>query len=335
MDTSPVRKPLSPAKVVSFLAGLAILYLLFSQIDFQDLSRLLLAIKPWYLLSGGILYLIKASVRAYRTMQLNQDSRLKLIRVLRLTLASSLISQVLPFKLGELSYVYLLKKESRLPTAQGISSLALLRIFDVLAVALLFLAIATGEGLPGRLAAYYVPLLLFIAGILLFLGIWMLISRRAGFALAGKNRNAMIFSLPIVAKLIHSMEQVATSLKQYKPARVPGFVLWACLEWLVNYAVFHVILVGMGFSPTFFVTVASVSFSILASVLPINSLGNFGTQEAGWATGMILMGFSRVDAIASGFATHLITLGYFLLLGGFSWTSYWFESRTGTKVTNE
>ena len=328
------RKPLSPAKIVSFLAGLAVLSLLFSQINFQDLSRLLFTIQPLHLFLGGVLYLGKASIRSYRTVQLNRNSGLSLIRVLRLTLASSLASQVLPFKLGELSYVYLLKKEQQSSITQGLSSLALLRIFDVLAVSILFLAISTGEGLPGYLSAYYVPLLLFIGGILLFLGIWVLVSRQKGFVSAEKIRITRVFSQP-VAKIIHSIEQLTTSLKQYKSAEYPGFIILACLEWLVNYAVFHIILVGMDFSPTFFVTVVSVSFSILASVLPVNSLGNFGTQEAGWATGMVLMGFSRVDAIASGFATHLITLGYFLLLGGFAWLSYWTESRTRAKVSDD
>ena len=60
----------------------------------------------------------------------------------------------------------------------------------------------------------------------------------------------------------------------------------------------------------------------LASVLPVNSFGNFGTQEAGWASGMVLLGYSQQTALTSGFATHLLSLAYMLVLGGAAWISY-------------
>jgi len=302
-----------------------ILYLLLTQINFRDLSQLLFAIKPAHLILGGFVYLCKASVRSYRITRLNKSSSLSHLRMLRLSLASSLASQILPFKLGEFSYVYLLKKDDKASLSQGLSSLVILRVFDVLAVAILFLGISLWEGLPDDLSTYYVPILIFMGGVAFAFGIWMLASRLKGFAL-GQLRRLKVFSLPAVEKSLQGVESIIDSLKQYKSAEYPLFILLAVLEWLINYATFHVIMLGMGFTPSFFVTVVAVSFSILASILPINSLGNFGTQEAGWATGMILMGYSKVDAISSGFATHLITLGYMLLFGGIAWISYWLTS---------
>jgi hypothetical protein len=41
------------------------------------------------------------------------------------------------------------------------------------------------------------------------------------------------------------------------------------------------------------------------------------------------MGFSRENAISSGFATHLLTLAHMLLLGGFSWLTYLLPERAG------
>ena len=334
MDNASPKKPVTLTRVVSFCLGLAVLFLLLSQIDFRDLSQLLLTIQPLHLVLGGLIYLCKASIRSYRITRLNKSSSLSQIKTLRLSLASSLASQILPFKLGELSYVYLLKKEDKASLSQGLSSLVILRVFDVLAVAILFLGISLWEGLPDDLSNYYVPILIFLGVVALAFGAWMLTSRLKGLAL-GQIRQLKIFSIPAADKLLRGIESLIDSLKQYKAAEYPLFILLASLEWTVNYVTFHVIMLGMGFTPTFFATVVAVSFSILASILPINSLGNFGTQEAGWATGMLLMGFSSVDAIASGFAAHLITLGYFLLLGGLAWLSYWLESRTRAQVTDD
>lgn len=304
---------------------MVVLYLLLSQINFRDLSQLLFTIKPIPLLLGGFIYLCKASVRSYRITRLNKSSRLSQLKMLRLSLASSLASQILPFKLGEFSYVYLLNREDKASLSQGLSSLVILRVFDVLAVAILFLGISLWEGLPDDLSNYYIPILIFMAGVALAFGIWMLASRLKGFAL-GQLRRLKIFSIPAADKILRGLESLIDSLKQYKAAEYPLFIFLAVLEWLVNYATFHVIMLGMGFTPTVFATVVAVSFSILASVLPINSLGNFGTQEAGWTSGLLLMGFSKTDAIATGFATHLITLGYMLLFGGIAWISYWLAS---------
>jgi uncharacterized membrane protein YbhN (UPF0104 family) len=135
-------------------------------------------------------------------------------------------------------------------------------------------------------------------------------------------RLRLVESLPVLRKLLLGLENFLTNLKQYKISEYLEWTALASIEWLINYAVFHVILLGIGLTPTFFDTVVSVTFASLASVLPINSVGNFGTQEAGWATGLILLGYSKEIAITSGFATHLLTLAYMLLLGGIAWLSY-------------
>jgi uncharacterized membrane protein YbhN (UPF0104 family) len=94
------------------------------------------------------------------------------------------------------------------------------------------------------------------------------------------------------------------------------------LEWALNYSMFHVLLLGMGLAPRFFDTIATVAFAALASILPVNSFGNFGTQEAGWAAGMMLLGYPQETALTSGFATHLLTLLFMLVLGGLALLSY-------------
>ena len=48
--------------------------------------------------------------------------------------------------------------------------------------------------------------------------------------------------------------------------------------------------------------------AILTGILPVNALGSIGTLEAGWAVGFVAMGMSRADAVATGFAVHLVLI---------------------------
>jgi uncharacterized protein (TIRG00374 family) len=321
----PARR-ISAWNIAFFILGLALLAGLLTQVDFSALLRQVLGVQPVYFLLGGLLYLVKTGLRALRYQRLNRQSKPALLEMLRLVLASSLASQLMPLKLGELAYVYLLRRGGRASVAQGVSSLLAARLFDLLAVALLFVLVtlAIGGGALRELSVYFNAILVFILALL------AAIAAILGGARYGQKILAWVFALPVlrerplpfVDKLRAALENLLAELAAYSPRDIAEWSLLAGLEWFVNYGAFHVLLLGIGLTPRFFDTVVCVTFAALASVLPLNSFGSFGTQEAGWAAGLLLMGYSRESAIASGFATHLLTLAYMLLLGGISWMTY-------------
>jgi uncharacterized protein (TIRG00374 family) len=321
MDGTSTRKYLSPWNLIYFVLGSALLVFLLQQIDFKGLLDLTLRINPAYLAAGAAIYLVKALLRAARITRVNAHTHPNFFKMLRLSLASSLASQLLPLKLGELSYVYLVKKDNRAPVAEGLSSLMVIRIFDLLAVGLLFVVIAAVFGFSQGMAVYFYSILGFMGVLLIFILTLLFISHQgSSFLDALFSRIPLLEKIPLSAKARRGLNRFNWR----------DFLEWsgfAAAEWFVNYLAYHVILVGIGFAPTFFATVLAVTFAALASVLPINSFGNFGTQEAGWATALLLVGFAQNDAIASGFATHLLTLGYMLLFGGIAWLTYLLPER--------
>ncbi len=329
MNPRSPKRTLSPWNLLYFAIGLFLLYFLLRKTDFQSLLQLILQIKPEYLLLGALIYFCKALTRAARFTRVNRRTQPAFWRMLRLSLASSLASQILPLKLGELSYVYLLKMDHRTELSRGLSSLVVIRLFDLLAISLLFVIITLFSGLSAGLSVYFYSILAFMA--LLMVGIALLLF----FARRGESFLQWTFGLPIflhlpakitplLSKIRQALANLFDELCQYQPREYAEWTALAALEWFINYLTYHVILVGLGFTPSFFTTVASVTFAALASVLPVNSFGNFGTQEAGWATAMLLSGFSQAVAITTAFATHLLTLAYMLLFGGISWVSYLF-----------
>jgi uncharacterized membrane protein YbhN (UPF0104 family) len=76
---------------------------------------------------------------------------------------------------------------------------------------------------------------------------------------------------------------------------------------VVNYALFYFAMVFMGIDIGFFKNMLASLGELITTFLP-NTLGSFGTMEAGWAAGYALCGVSKTDAIATGFIMHGIIL---------------------------
>lgn len=322
MSNSTTRRYLSPLRILYFIIGLGILALLLRQIDFANLAAQVLRARPEYLLLGGAAYLCKSMVRAYRFQRVQTGEKPPYLHMLRLTLASSLASQLLPFKLGELAYVYLVRREFKSSLTQGVSSLMIVRVLDLLAIPVLFLLSALVFGLPVNFSSYLSYILAFVAALVLVLLAGAALIRFFPQVLERWLRAAVFERVRLLGKLRDTLLRVASDLSAYRgqsPLMLGGLAL---VEWIFNFAMFHALLISIGLAPHAFDTVASVTFAALASVLPVNSFGNFGTQEAGWATGLLLLGYARETAITSGFATHLLSIGYMLVLGGISWISY-------------
>ncbi len=335
MERAAPRQRFSALNIFYFLAGLALLIFLLRQIDFSTLLQLVVQIQPGALLLGGLAYLGKAGLRSYRIRKLNQASRLPLLKVLRLSLASSLASQLLPLKLGEFAYVYLLKKEHDSSLEQGLSSLLLLRIFDLLAIASLFIVASAFARISTSLAPYFYAVAALIGILAIGLAILLGISRLET-PLTRLATGLGLVKFQSLGKLLARLDTLLATLRQYDLKTYFQATLLAWAEWAINFAVFYIILWGIGLPASWFETITAVTLSALASVLPINSFGNFGTQEAGWATAMLLAGYSRETALLSGFASHLLTLGYMLLFGGLAWLTYWAENlRTQANVVKD
>lgn len=322
MNTQRLKKYLSPWNMLYFALGLLLLIFLLRKTDFASLAQLLRQIKPGYFLLGGGLYLLKATLRSARFLRIHQRSKRDFFAMLRLSLATSLASQILPLKLGELSYIYLLKKDRRASISQGVSSLIVIRVVDLLAIAFLFLAFSAWVRFPANFAIYFRSILVAVGLLLALLVALLVFAKRSGPILRWFAQWRVVNKVLLLQKLLHAAEETLRELSLYTPRQYGEWSILAGLEWLVNFATFHVLLLGIGMTPHVLDTVVSVTFAAFASVLPVNSFGSFGTQEAGWATGLLLLGYSQQIALASGFATHLLTLAYMLVFGGLAWLSY-------------
>ncbi len=323
------RFKLTPWRIFLFGIGLALLIFLLITVDLDELYHLLTRI-PWlWFLLGGLAYLAKSLLRTFRMVHINRLPIGAYGSMLRLWLASSLAAQLLPFKSGEVVYLFLLRRSHRIALPRGTSVVILMRLMDL--GGLVFMFTLAVFFLGRRHAAAFEPFTrtALAAGIIVSLAFAVL----------------MLASTPTAAFIHRLLDRPFLARRSFTPAiraaldsfvdQLRGWTRWdiqlwftlALLEWAANYLSFHSLLIGLGLQPTLLATVVCVTFAALAAVLPISTIGNFGTQEAGWATGLMLLGYTRQAAIASGFAAHLLTIAYMLIFGGPAWIWYLIAQR--------
>jgi hypothetical protein len=295
--------------VFSILITVGIILILFTQISIKDLYRLLINVNPFWAVLGSIAYLLAIFLRALRFRWLIHSRGILLPELFKITVFYHLALMVLPSKLGELSYPYFLNKRSGLSMTEGLASLIASRVYDFFIVLIIFLFAIIG--FQGFLRIN-LPLIifLFILMILSVLFVFFHMNTFLGWSsfLIGKVaewtglRNSK--ALRWTQRKIHEMAEDFNAIK----ARKTYFsVSLASLgSWIMIFYVFYAFLRGFGIEVSFLKVVFGSTIAVIANALPISGLGNWGTLEAGWAAGFLIVGLSKEEAITTGFGVHIL-----------------------------
>ena len=221
--------------------------------------------------------------------------------------AAQLASGVLPLRLGELALVPLLQVAGLPGAIRGLSLLLLGRVLDL--GALLVWVVVAAALIGGSPTIAIVGLAILLPGFLLAAVVGVRLLRRVAWSWRqrrGWRRRALLQLLRVRRELA----QVARS-----PVRAWGSVTLSLLVWGAIWVVTLALLRGMGLPWPAGPVLLGVVGAALGSSLPVNSVGNFGTQEAGWAAALAGAGVPARQALAAGFACHLWILVFSVALG--------------------
>ena len=307
--------------LLPFFITIGLLFILFAQISVQDLYRLLKNSDPLWTALGAIAYLLAIFLRALRFKWLIHSKEINLSELFRISIFYHLSLMVLPSKLGELSYPYLLNRRTGLGMTEGLASLIASRVYDFFIILIIFLFTVIGFQ---TLLQINLPLtmLLFILLILFVLFAffhmstflrWISLGLGKMSALAGlKNSKTLLW----VQKKLHEMAEEFYAIR----ARKTYFsVSLASLgSWVMIFSVFYAFMRGFEIEIPHLKLLFASTIAVIANALPISGIGNWGTLEAGWAAGFLIVGLSKEEAIASGFGVHILiflTCAFIALLG--------------------
>ena len=227
------------------------------------------------------------------------------------------MNRLLPLRTGEFAFPMLVRRLCGKSLVEGLALVALCLLLDLSVVVVAFLAalLAVPQareaiGPVGTvLIAAALPALL--AGYLLLPGLGSRLARRLGKRLAPRHPRAA-----------ERLAQAADTLEAVRTLSRRGFlgaVVWTVIQWVALFATFWATLAAMGIDLGPAEVVAGSTAAIIAAAVPIGGIGSFGTLEAGWAAGFVLVGVPRGPAVASALVASGASFVFVLLLAGISW----------------
>ncbi len=300
------------------MVTLALVGILLAQISPMQVVQLLLSVSPGWLGLGFACYAVTNGFRALRASRLVSSRPVSATGLVPISFAQSLFNNILPARSGELSFIYLLGKRHEVPWGEATAVLISARVLDYLTVASLFLTFGmTGLGemtaQKGQLlmAAWLVML---VSVVVLLLLAWFgtpAIERLE--TLVGRlvpGSRLMDGLLDQMHAAVHAFQVILSQRRRLLPA-----IGYSLPIWLGTFAWFYAFMAGLGLRVTAVQLVVGATFAVVSKALPLGTIGGFGTHEAGWTVGFMLVGFERDLAIASGFAVNILTLLASLLFG--------------------
>jgi uncharacterized membrane protein YbhN (UPF0104 family) len=259
-------------------------------------------------LLGAFVGTLAAMVIRGARLSLLAGHRLPATRGVAVVTVSQLASGVLPLRLGELSLVPLLAAAGVPGAIRGLSLLVLARVLDLAAILAWAVVGAAAIGRSAAVAILGLALVLLTFALVAVVGQrWLRLVARAWRLREGWRRRVLLQLLRVRGELI---------LAARSPWRASGCLGLSLLLWATIWGVTLVLLRGMDLDWPAGPVLLGVVGAALGSSLPVNSVGTFGTQEAGWAAALSAAGVPAQQALAAGFACHLWVLALWVLLGG-------------------
>jgi hypothetical protein len=241
------------------------------------------------------------------------------------TFIRNLFVDLLPARIGSLSYVYVLNKSMKYTFEAASSSFVVAFILDFLTLspflAFAILAVGMGKTAISDGTLLTVSLAFFL---LVFFVYWraiqigILVLRFYQWLLKACKQDKKKWAETSVQKIRLTIDELEKIKK--RKIGLPLFILSLGIR-LAKYGALFLLLYALLRSHGFTIenlsfpkTILGITGAELTSALPIKGIGGFGTWESAWALTLMLMGFEKRIAILSS-GVHLVTNLFEYLLG--------------------
>jgi uncharacterized protein (TIRG00374 family) len=234
----------------------------------------------------------------------------------------NLLTSLLPFRSGELSYPYMLSRRG-IGAGEGIATLVLARIFDFISIAIAFLiAMSFLPALPPLVQGSIWTISIFLAALV---AACLLSVFAAGIFVSAMKR--------MVPKSLQrhkagiwawkKLREVVAAAKALRGKMILKVMLSSAGIWVFQFLIYGALLKSIGIQLGFAGLVVTVTLVSLASAIPIQGLAGIGTNEAYWTAVLMALGIEKGPAIAAAFAQHFFVIVFYVILGLLGATIYY------------
>jgi len=299
---------------IAIIITIALLSILFSQIELNNVVEMLVRIEPVYLAAGFFFYALSTLFRALRLhILLNREIGVK--DLFSIVCIHNMVLNVFPARSGELSMIYLLNKYHKRSFGEGAASLILIRILDFITISFLFFIFAF---MVHDLSDKIIDATKIIGLILLFAIILMLIFIRNSDIFIDRLRIISIIlninERHFINYLFRNMDEMSESFKKLTFDRFIWSIILSIFIYAMVYSMGIIIVKAMGISIALESLLFALTFFFMTSIIPFQGIGGFGTYEGGWAISFMAVGVAKEVAISSGFLVHSIGIIYLIIL---------------------
>ena len=309
--------------LTSTIAVIVVGILLSKLRNLSDIPETLRSIPTKTLLFAFAIYFLSLPFKALR-FRLILDVNVKLHRLISIVSLQTFWTNILPMRTGELSYVYLLKRDEKVSATKGIASLLSASIIDVLLILLVMSGMAWSfrrDLLEQSDLSYWIFFVFPLFGIAIVLStaiVFLLLPDLRVRAAERVAASATRISVTILARLMESFakllrEVTALSLNW----RLLGIIGCSIVNLGLRFSMQCYLVQAMKMDLGIMEIIFALSFTSFFNMFPIQTLGNFGTVEVPWVLALTGLGTAKEDAIISGFSLHILTLFYCSLLGAY------------------
>jgi uncharacterized membrane protein YbhN (UPF0104 family) len=289
----------------------ALCFLLLKKVDVHELGDWLIRVDPRYYAGYVVLSVAGLLARALRYRMLLGPS-VGFAPLVLVTAARNFLVDLLPARVGSLSYVYLLTRRFGAPLDPVLSSFVLTFLYDALAMTLLLgvaLVLALGR-LEASAALGAVSIVIAILVVVVFARLPACLRTAAARLRAGTR--------PWTRSAASRLDDVAREVERSGGAwRTVVLTAMSVVIRLLKFSAYWSLLLGVvrehgldAVALPFWKVFLAIAGAELSATLPVHGIGGFGTYETAWALGFAELGLSSRVAILSGFATHLLSQVY-------------------------
>ncbi len=271
---------------VSIAITIGFVYLFYAVIGFDKFVKFFKELSLFNIFTAFGLYIFSYLTRTYRWKIVLSIKDFK--KLFKITAFNTVFNIFLPFRTGEISFFYMLKKEN-ISVSETTISFFTVRIFDAISLFTVFLA--SYLFLKGKvlLSTFIVILMPFV-----------------------------FYFLKVVVNIVNVEKLKAFSRETLHLKNLLILYALSLLTFISKFTGFYFVLpknLNLSFIESFFASAAGD----LTTVLPIHGLAGIGTYEGGFAGVLIFIGVDKETALLASVFVHIFILLGAATIAGFSY----------------
>lgn len=319
--------------LVSLIITSALFYFMFTYTNWKVVKDMILHIPVLLLFLWVGIFLLNFFLRAMR-ISLFLQKKIPFLKLYPITLVHNSLVQLLPFRLGEISFIYLTKRTNRVGTVEAALALFIVRILDLFTVFfLLAISFFLLEQKPAIFSSLRFQIInVLIPALLLFFFIYF---KQIMMFLHKICQRRFLLQRPWIERLSKNMESAILSFNAYsKKSFFQAFVLSVAI-WIsyffMLYHIFRYLGLSLPYSSFLFISAVVVLFA----AIPIQGLAGFGNVEMSWTMLLMLFGIEKIHALEMAFVVHIIGIMIIVLMGIIGYFLLFLLERTERKKSIE